>query len=114
MTCRVAVDIGGTFTDFCIFDETTLTASGAVSYEWSPTDGLTPDTGATVVADPLSSTNYTVIGTDANGCQSTASVTVTVNPLPDVVPSATPQTIDIVLNLFMRFINFRNTVSLSS
>lgn len=23
MTCRVAVDIGGTFTDFCIFDETT-------------------------------------------------------------------------------------------
>ncbi|HUF87509.1 MAG TPA: hydantoinase/oxoprolinase family protein [Thermohalobaculum sp.] len=23
MTCRVAVDIGGTFTDFCVFDETT-------------------------------------------------------------------------------------------
>lgn len=56
----------------------TLTAGGAVSYTWSPTAGLTPTSGSPVSANPTSTTTYVVTGTDANGCTSTASSTITV------------------------------------
>ena len=55
-----------------------LTASGtSVSYTWSPAAGLSATTGATVTAAPASTTIYTVVGTEANGC--TASTTAAVN-----------------------------------
>ena len=44
-----------------------LTASGASTYSWSPSTGLSATTGATVTANPGSSTTYTVTGTDGNG-----------------------------------------------
>ena len=56
----------------------TLTASGASTYFWSP--GTTPSTGATVSANPASTTNYTVTGLDANGCIGTTTVALVVNP----------------------------------
>lgn len=84
--------------EICIGDEVELTANGAVSYVWSPTDGLNVDTAATVIASPTSTTTYTVVGTDANGCSNVAAVEVIVNPLPDVEAAADPTTIDIVLN----------------
>ncbi|HEY0732844.1 MAG TPA: fibronectin type III domain-containing protein, partial [Chitinophagaceae bacterium] len=60
---------------------TTLTASGANTYTWSPTTGLTPTTGAVVTANPTSNTNYTVTGTEtATGCTNTATVAITVAP----------------------------------
>ncbi|MBK7763868.1 MAG: hypothetical protein IPI46_10955 [Bacteroidetes bacterium] len=55
----------------------TLTATGAETYAWSPTTGLTPTIGSPVDALPTSSTIYTVTGTDANGCTSTSSVSIT-------------------------------------
>jgi gliding motility-associated-like protein len=64
----------------------TLTASGANTYNWNPGTGLSSTTGNTVTASPPSNTIYTVTGTDVNGCVSTATSTVTVNPLP--VPTA--------------------------
>jgi len=67
----------------------TLNALGANSYNWSPTNGLSSSTGASVVANPLSTTIYTVTGTDINGCQNTGTLTVFVNPVPSV--SITPQ-----------------------
>ncbi|NHM07663.1 hypothetical protein G4D82_10550 [Flavobacterium sp. CYK-4] len=75
----------------------TLTASGAGvggTYVWSPTTGLT-GTGDTVSANPTVTTTYTVTGTTAAGCISTATATVTVAP--DMVAtstiSATPSTV---------------------
>ncbi len=59
-----------------------ISASGAISYSWSPATGLSATTGSGVIASPLATTSYTVTGTDLNGCANTASVTVTVNPLP--------------------------------
>src|SRR6056300_1652075 len=55
-----------------------LTASGATSYSWSPSTGLSATTGGTVTASPTTTTTYTVTGTDANGCVNTASSTITV------------------------------------
>ena len=61
----------------CEGDEITVTAAGASSYTWS--NGL--GSGATV--HPTTSGNYTVTGTDANGCQGTAIAYVNINPAPD-------------------------------
>jgi gliding motility-associated-like protein len=58
----------------------TLTASGANTYTWSPSTGLSATTGATVSANPATTTTYTVTGTAATGCVNTASVVVTVTP----------------------------------
>jgi gliding motility-associated-like protein len=55
-----------------------LTASGASTYAWSPSTGLSATTGATVTASPSSAASYTVTGTDANGCIASANVTVSV------------------------------------
>jgi len=53
----------------CQGTSTTLTATGANTYSWSPNTNLSATTGATVIANPTSTTTYTVIGTKATtGC----------------------------------------------
>ena len=59
-----------------------LTAAGAVTYSWLPATGLSSTTGDTVVATPPASTIYQVIGTNANVCADTASVSITIQPYP--------------------------------
>ena len=72
----------------CIGTPTTLTANGAGTYTWSPGTGLSSTFGSTVTANPATTTNYTITG--SNGCLSTTTATVTVNSLPTVsVNSAT-------------------------
>jgi len=66
---------------------TNLLAAGASNYAWSPTTGLSNANVANPVASPTTTTTYTVSGTDGNNCQNTATVTITVNPLPMVVTS---------------------------
>ncbi len=66
-----------------------LTASGAITYAWSPGAGLNNSTGATVLASPSSTTNYQVIGTDANTCSDTTNITVTVTTGPSVSINST-------------------------
>ncbi len=69
----------------CKGDSKKLTASGANSYEWSPSAGLDNPVSATPTAKPDVTTNYRVIGTDELGCfKDTGYVLVTVNPVPTV------------------------------
>jgi gliding motility-associated-like protein len=79
-------------TSICLGQSTaTLTASGALNYQWS--SGTSSPTGTTVTAGPLTTTVYTVTGTDANNCSDTGIATVVVNPLPPVAvnsPSVCP------------------------
>jgi len=74
--------------DICQGGATSLTASGAVTYSWSPGATLSTTSGSHPVATPADTTIYTVIGTDANGCKDTATVTVFTHPLPTIYAGA--------------------------
>jgi gliding motility-associated-like protein len=73
-------------TSICIGNSATLTGSGGLGYLWS--DGTI---ASSITVSPASTANYSVTGTDINGCTATASSTVTVNqlPIPSVNPAAT-------------------------
>jgi len=74
----------------CVGSSVTLTASGANTYNWSPSAGLSDTASATVIAKPTITTTYTVTGTDNFGGVSTATITVKVNPLPDITVTPNP------------------------
>ncbi len=59
-----------------------LTTSGANSYSWSPSTYLSCTTCPNPIASPLTTTTYTIIGVDVNGCSDTTSTTITVTPPP--------------------------------
>ena len=78
----------------CIGSTTTLTASGATTYTWSPNTTIVniSGNGDIITVNPDNTTSYTVTGTDVNtGCTNTASVTVTVLPYPVADFSWNPQ-----------------------
>lgn len=79
-----AVINAGNNQTICIGSSVTLNASGGVSYVWTPSSGLSNATIANPIANPTSTITYTVVGTDGNGCTNSASVTITVNPLPSI------------------------------
>ncbi len=70
-----------------------LTASGDITYTWSPSTNLSSTTGTIVTANPTVATTYTVTGIDADGCSTMDSVTVTVNSNPTVTIFAVPDTV---------------------
>jgi PKD repeat protein len=63
----------------CAGGNIVLTESGASTYTWSPSTGLSSTTSASVTASPATTMTYTVGGASAAGCTSTTTVTVTVN-----------------------------------
>ncbi len=87
----VVVNIPSTVTPpaaitICSGNNTTLSVSGATSYVWSPSTGLSSTSGSSVVATPSLTTTYSIVGTDANGCVSpTVTVVVTVNQSPSAI-----------------------------
>ncbi len=72
-----AVD-AGVAQSVCSGGQVTLSGSGATTYTWN--NGVTNG----VPFAPVTTTTYTVTGTDGNGCQNTDQVIVTVNALPTV------------------------------
>ncbi len=63
----------------CNGDAVTFTASGVDSYQWYPATGLSSSVGASVLANPTVSTEYTVTGIYGPGCMVSASVMVNVD-----------------------------------
>jgi hypothetical protein len=84
----------GTDAEVCLGSSTTLNANGIggagtyTGFQWSPATGLSSTTAQNPSANPLVTTTYTVVVTDADGCHATDEVVVTVLPLPVVYAGA--------------------------
>jgi len=77
------ISISKTPTLTCSGQPAVLTASGASTYTWS-----TGTVAATNTVFPTTNTEYTVVGTDTNGCSNTATQILLVNPSPTVAINA--------------------------
>ncbi len=73
-------------TTICQGDAVTLSGGGASTYSW--TGGVMDG----VAFNPPTTDSYTVTGTDINGCQNSATVTITVDPVPTVGLTVSPGT----------------------
>lgn len=71
----------------CDGESININATGGSTYNWS-----SGQSGSSITVSPAVLTNYTVTGTDANGCTNTDNISVTVNPNPTL--SATPSATD--------------------
>jgi len=60
--------------DICKGETALLTATGALTYTWQPGNLI----GDSVLVSPLATITFTVTGTDANGCENSSTVVVTV------------------------------------
>ena len=68
----------------CVGDVANLTASGAETYVWN-----TQEATAGISVSPLTNSTYSVTGYDTNGCHTTSSKVVNVEPLPVINVSGT-------------------------
>lgn len=79
------VEVTASETVICAGESVTLVATGAPAFNWSPAESLNTTTGGTVVATPMATTTYRVVGVSGVGCEDVATITITVKPLPDVL-----------------------------
>jgi len=75
-------------TVICSGQSSTLKASGATSYSWSPSVGLSSASDTVVTATPTVTTTYTLIGTNGT-CLGFQTTTITVNPTPIITIAQT-------------------------
>jgi len=75
-------------TTICAGESTQLSVGGAESYFWSPALGLSCVLCPFPTASPTTTTTYAVLGADTNGCQSSESVIIFVNPTPVLTTSS--------------------------
>lgn len=61
-----AINVTASKNPICVGETTTLTATGATTYTWSPATGLSSATGAQVQANPVQNTKYDVTGNIGN------------------------------------------------
>ena len=80
-TCLNTANAGNDAT-ICSGSSAMLSASGGVTYSWSPATGLSSTNIFNPSANPTSTTIYTVTVTQANSCTSIDTVTVSVKPTP--------------------------------
>jgi gliding motility-associated-like protein len=81
---NLSVTTTATSSTICAGGSTSVNASGATSYKWSPSTGLSSTTGSVVTASPTVTTIYKIVGTSGLGCSDSTTDTITVNPLPSL------------------------------
>lgn len=85
-TDQVIISVSGTISanagvdvTICPGSSTNLSASGGITYAWSPAAGLSSTTVANPVASPATTTSYIVTVTNVSGCTDADTVVVTVS-----------------------------------
>lgn len=84
-----AVVLTASSTEICNGDSIILTATGADSYFWHNVTGVN-----NIVVYPTTNTTYIVSGTNSDGCSKNDTVTVTVNPVPQITLNGPTQVCD--------------------
>lgn len=79
--------------DMCAGLGQQLQAGGGTTYQWFPATGLDNANIPNPIATPVNTASYTVLVTDANGCQASDFMILTVHQLPTVIASAGNNTI---------------------
>lgn len=82
----------------CGFQSVDLKASGANFYTWSPATGLSNTVLPTTRAQINSTTTFTALGTDLNGCVNSANVTIQYFPSPVLVKNPADETLLVCRN----------------
>ncbi|MBA3682203.1 MAG: gliding motility-associated C-terminal domain-containing protein, partial [Bacteroidetes bacterium] len=72
----------------CATDNTTITASGSLNYTWTPAATLNTGNGPIVIANPMTTTVYSITGQDASGCFKYNTISIAVNPQPTLSPTS--------------------------
>lgn len=70
------IKVGASNFAMCAGDSVVLSASGGVSYLWSPSFSLSASVGSSVTATPQNTTTYILTGTDTSGCVTTDSISI--------------------------------------
>ena len=76
--------------NICHGDSTSITATGASQYAWSPSQNINTTSGPVVVFSPPQTQTYNVVATSVDGCTSTSSITINVSPNPIVFTPSNP------------------------
>ncbi len=71
----------------CLGDSVQLSATGGISYQWSPNTNINNNNISNPVVFPSGLTNYIVFGTDINNCVNADTLIVNINELPTIVTS---------------------------
>ena len=77
----------------CSGNTSSLSVTGASTYTWSPALTLSSSSGSLVIASPIATTNYSVVGQNAFGCLSSSVITITVDLVPTVIITPATSTI---------------------
>lgn len=83
LTANFTINLSG-LQAICPGESLNLQASGATSYTWSPSAGLSSTIGSSVIASPHLTTVYTINALTAASCQASLFFRINVKPLPVV------------------------------
>ena len=83
--CSCLTEITSQFTSINLGDTLQLFASGAESYSWTPAQGLNCTDCSNPLASPSETTTYIVSGSNASGCISSDTITITVKNEIDLI-----------------------------
>ncbi len=83
--CSCLTEITSQFTTINLGDTLQLFASGAESYSWTPAQGLSCTDCNNPLASPTETITYIVTGSNASGCISSDTITITVDTKIDII-----------------------------
>ena len=83
-TSAPVINLNSFSSTICAGNATTINSIGATTYAWSPATGLNVTTGNNVVANPTTTTTYTVTGNTAGGCSASSTIVITVSAGPNI------------------------------